>query len=430
MKNGDLVGTLLDFLDRSPTPFHATRNMAAELDRAGFEELNEADGWSLQKEKRYYTTRGGSSIVAFRTGNDSPASLGIRLVGAHTDSPCLKIKPQPELVNKGYFQLGVEVYGGALLNPWFDRDLSIAGRVTYLNTSGQIQSDLIDLREPVAVIPSLAIHLDREANKNRTVNPQLHLPPVLLCHAGEEAPQLRDLLLTRLRQSSADCESVLDFDLCLYDSQPARVVGFNREFIASARLDNLISCYLGLRAMVDSSSNLPAVLICNDHEEVGSQSATGAQGTFLQSVLQRWCGSPADFQQAISRSMLISADNSHGIHPNFSDKHDNNHGPVLNAGPVIKVNHNQRYATNSITSAVYRHLCAENDIPVQTFVSRTDLACGTTIGPLTAGEIGVQTLDVGIPQFAMHSVRELCGSKDADYLYRSLIGFYALPTVF
>ena len=276
------------------------------------------------------------------------------------------------------------------------------------------------------MIPSLAIHLDREVNKNKTVNPQQHLPVILSTHDSDTKPNIRDMLLSKLNQDhpEAKAQSILDFDLCLYDSELPQVVGLNHEFVASARLDNLVSCYTGLCALSDSRSTLPAMLVCNDHEEVGSQSAIGAQGPFLRSVLERWCGSTEIYQRAVNRSMLISADNSHGIHPNYADKHDQNHGPLLNKGPVIKINHNQRYATNSVTSAIYRQLCDEHDIPLQVFVSRTDLACGSTIGPLTASEVGVQTLDVGIPQFAMHSVRELCGVHDVDYLYRSLLGFY------
>ena len=424
--NNNLTASLLDFLDKSPTPYHAVNNMAARLDDEGFVQLPERESWSLQVETRYYVIRGGSSIVAFVTAQQEPEEVGVRIVGAHTDSPCLKVKPQPEIVNNGYLQLGVEVYGGALLNPWFDRDLSIAGRVTYLDTANEIYSTLLDYREPIAVIPSLAIHLDQEVNKKKTVNPQQHLPVILSTHDSEGKPDIRDMLLSKLKQDQpeAKAQSILDFDLCLYDSQIPQVVGFNHEFLASARLDNLVSCFTGLYALLDSRSTLPAMLVCNDHEEVGSRSAIGAQGTFLRSVLERWCDSAESYQRAVNRSMLISADNSHGVHPNFADKHDQNHGPLLNKGPVIKINHNQRYATNSVTSAIYRQLCDQHDIPLQVFVSRTDLACGSTIGPLTASEVGVQTLDVGIPQFAMHSIRELCGVHDVDYFYRSLLGFY------
>lgn len=426
MRNNNLVASLLDFIAASPTPFHAVRNMALELKSAGFEELSESDPWQISTGQRSYVVRGGSSIVAFANPGPDPASSGIRLVGAHTDSPCLKIKPQPELLSEGYFQLGVEVYGGALLNPWFDRDLSVAGRVSYADRTGQIRDTLVDFHEPVAFIPSLAIHLDPDANKNRSVNPQKHLPAILLQCEESAKPDLRSLLLQRIAddRETSGVEAVLDFDLSLYDTQRPGVVGMNSEFIASARLDNLLSCYVGLRSLIDGEPKQPALLVCNDHEEVGSQSAIGAQGPFLRSVMERWCGSAERYQRAVNRSMLISADNAHGIHPNFADRHDKNHGPLINGGPAIKINYNQRYATNGLTSAVYRKICRDHDIPLQVFVSRTDLACGTTIGPLTAGEVGVQTLDVGMPQLGMHSVREICGVDDMDYFYRSLTAFY------
>lgn len=432
MNNNDLTASLLNFLDASPTPLHAVQNMASSLDSAGFELLDEASEWTLQPRRGYYTIRGGSSIVAFTTAEQTPMTTGIRMVGAHTDSPCLKIKPRPEKLKSEYFQLGVEVYGGVLLNPWFDRDLSIAGQTSYLDAVNRIHTALIDFQEPIAVIPSLAIHLDRDVNNSRSINPQQQLPIILSRSSDDGENDLRKVLLDKLKENHPEQEiiSVLDFDLSLYDTQPAQIIGIRHEFIASARLDNLVSCFTGLRALTDCNSELPCLLVCNDHEEVGSQSAIGAQGPFLRSILQRWCGSVQGCDQAVHRSILISADNAHAIHPNFPDKHDSNHGPLLNKGPVIKVNHNQRYATNSVTSSIYRNMCDKKGIPVQVFVSRSDMACGSTIGPLTAGELGVQTLDLGIPQFAMHSIRELCGADDVDYLYRSLIEFFNVETLF
>jgi len=427
MSRADFNRELLDFLARATTPFHAVRCMSERLAAAGFERLEEGTVWQLAPAGRYYITRNDSSIIAFTGGAD--AAAGLRMVGAHTDSPCLMVKPNPEIFSKGYMQLGVEVYGGALLNPWFDRDLSLAGRLSYRCSGGRLQVALVDFREPLACIPSLAIHLDREANQQRSVNPQQHLPPVL-CLAGQgDRANLRGLLLERLREEHPGCdaEEVLDYELSFYDTQPAAVIGLNREFIASARLDNLLSCFVGLRALLDAEPGGPALLVCNDHEEVGSMSASGAQGPFLQSVLQRLAGGDDALGALVDRSLLISTDNAHGIHPNFADRHDDNHGPALNGGPVIKVNASQRYATNSETSGLFRLLCAREDVPVQSFVMRSDLACGSTIGPLTAGTVGVRTLDVGVPTFAMHSVRELAGTDDAFDLYRVLGRFYAHP---
>jgi aspartyl aminopeptidase len=422
------IDDFLDFLGASPTPFHAVSNMASRLDEAGFVRLREQDNWRLSDDMRYYVIRNGSSIVAFSNTGD-PAD-GIRMTGAHTDSPCLKIKPRPVRVKNGYFQLSAETYGGVLLNPWFDRDLSIAGRVTLELSDGTIAQHLVNFERPIAVIPSLAIHLDKEANSSRSINAQTDILPVLM-HAADDAPAFRGLLSEQLGREHPDHAGadILDFELCLYDTQPPARTGLNREFITSARLDNLASCYVGLRAMIDHGHTLPSLLVCNDHEEVGSQSAAGADGPFLRDVINRWLGDRSGMTAAMNRSLLISADNAHGVHPNYSDRHDANHGPLLNGGPVIKVNHNQRYATNSETGGLFRAICARADIPVQSFVARTDMSCGTTIGPITAGEVGVKTLDVGIPQLAMHSIREICGARDPALLYRALRAFFDSRTL-
>ncbi len=417
---------LIDFLDRSPTPFHAVATMKQQLLAAGFTELDERAPWRLEAAGRYLVSRNGSALIAFilpPTG--ALAEQGLRMVGAHTDSPCLKVKPQPERLKHGYFQLGVEVYGGALLNPWFDRDLSLAGRVSYLDPQGRLQQGLIDYAEPIAVIPSLAIHLDREANTNRTVNAQDHLPAIL-CQGADDNTDFRSLLLAQMEKQGLNAEKVLDYELYFYDSQPAAQIGLNGDFIASARLDNLLSCFVGLSSLLQADGQRGAMLICNDHEEVGSVSTSGADGPFLQSLLERIAPDVEQRSRMLAHSLLVSADNAHGVHPNYADKHDANHGPLLNGGPVIKVNANQRYATSSETSAVFRHLAAQLEVPLQTFTVRADMACGSTIGPLTAAKIGVATLDVGVPTFAMHSVRELAGRDDGYGLMRVLRRFQSL----
>ncbi|MBA4501246.1 M18 family aminopeptidase [Marinobacterium marinum] len=426
----DFNAELCAFLDASPTPFHAVDSMIKRLAAAGFQALDEADRWFLEPGQGYYITRNDSSIIAWRQPTDRCAvEHGWRLVGAHTDSPCLKVKPCPELHRHGYFQLGVEVYGGVLLNPWFDRDLSLAGRVTYRTTEGDITSALLDFERPVAVLPSLAIHLDREANSSRSINAQTYLPVVM--GQTETKPDFRQLLKLRLQDKGVESvESVLDYELCFYDTQGATLVGFEQEFLASARLDNLLSCFVGLQALIEGRDDrIGQVLVCTDHEEVGSMSACGAQGPMLAQWLERVLPEAGRRNRSLARSMLISVDNAHGVHPNFSDKHDSNHGPLLNAGPVIKLNANQRYASNSETSAFFRHLAEQVQVPVQSFVVRTDMACGSTIGPITAAELGVKTLDIGVPQFAMHSIRELAGSQDAYGLYRVLQHFMQVQRV-
>ncbi|NLU11969.1 MAG: M18 family aminopeptidase [Gammaproteobacteria bacterium] len=418
---------LLDFLKRSPSPFHATQSMAEALQDAGYQALDERETWQLKPQGRYYITRNDSSIIAIKRGQHDPVQHGIRMVGAHTDSPCLKVKPQPELARHGYWQLGVEVYGGVLLSPWFDRDLSLAGRVTFKH-NGQLQSRLINFQQAIASIPSLAIHLNREANSGWAINAQTELPPILAQLQGETKKDFRALLAEQLqREHAISAADVLDYELCFYDSQPAALVGLNQDFIASARLDNLLSCYAGLQGLLNSNDQHTQVLVCTDHEEVGSNSACGADGPFLEQVLRRMLNTEEDFVRCIQHSLLISADNAHGIHPNYADKHDANHGPLLNHGPVIKVNANQRYATSSETSSFFKLLCQQAEIPVQSFVTRSDLGCGSTIGPITASQLGVQTIDIGVPTFAMHSIRELAGSKDLSYLVRALQAFYNSP---
>ncbi len=309
MQDSEYVDGLLEFLKNSPTPFHAVEQMVQQLELAGFERLSEADAWTLGKAGKYYVTRSDASIIAFTLAAD-PATTGFRMVGAHTDSPCLKVKPKPELVQSGYYQLAVEVYGGALLNPWFDRDLSLAGRVSYLDSDEHICHCLIDFAQPIATIPSLAIHLDREANDSHSINKQQHLPPVLLKlpetsnKTDVEPPQFRDILLKLVKKQNAGAQRVLDYDLSFYDTQPPSVVGLHQDFIASARLDNLLSCYTGLVSLLKAGAGHNCLLVCNDHEEVGSMSATGAQGPFLHTVLQRI----SDSNEALARCMDQFAD--------------------------------------------------------------------------------------------------------------------------
>lgn len=422
---------LLAFLQASPTPFHATQTIAGQLLAAGFIALDEAAIWNLQAGQRYFIKRNDSSIIAFVYGKKSLLETGIRMLGAHTDSPCLKVKPQPELNRKGYMQLGVEVYGGALLAPWFDRDLSLAGRVTYKTTDNKIASALIDFKQPVVTVPSLAIHLDREVNNSRSINPQKDIVPVLLQLTPEQTltPNFKSILLAQLKQQCphTNATQILDFEISLYDTQAPALIGLQQDFIASARLDNLLSCFVGLQAILNADDDVSSLLICTDHEEVGSTSCCGAKGPMLQQFLERLIPEGETRIRVVERSLMISADNAHGVHPNFIDRHDENHGPLLNRGPVVKINANQRYATTSETSGFFQWLCEQNQVPVQIFVARTDMGCGSTIGPIVASEVGVKTIDLGVPTFAMHSIRELAGVADAHYLFLVAQAFFRYP---
>jgi len=420
---------LFDFLRRSPTPWHATANMARRLDESGFRRLEEIEAWQLSPGERVYVTRNDSSLVAFQLPRDRMSAL--RLIGAHTDSPGLRLKPDPAQWSTGWLQLGIEVYGGALLAPWFDRDLGLAGRVHLRHADGRIEGVLLDVEQPVAIIPSLAIHLDREANNGRAINAQTEMAPVLLQGGGRS--DLEGLLKRWVaEQHGLEDIEVLDFEIAFRDMQPPARVGVEGELIASARLDNLLSCFIGLEALLACDGHQGSVLVANDHEEVGSASACGAQGPFLGDVLRRvnaQLGEPGEegFIRLLQASRLISCDNAHAVHPNFPDKHDAAHGPVLNGGPVIKVNASQRYATNSATAALFRDLCREAEVPVQSFVTRADMGCGSTIGPITATELGIPTLDVGMPQWAMHSIRETAGARDVASLTRVLTAFLDRP---
>lgn len=422
---------LMAFLDESPSPFHAVTAMQRTLQEHGFNDLDPNAPWTVGDRDKALVLRNGSSLIAFRMGSASLIESGVRMIGAHTDSPCLRIKPTPDVRRSGFHQLGVEIYGGVLLAPWFDRDLSIAGRVTCSDTNGQRLSLLIDFKKPIVTIPSLAIHLNRDIHKNRTINPQQELVPILCDLTDQSEAGFRELLLDQIHQEhpEVNVQAVTDYELSCYDTQGAQQVGLQGDFLASARLDNLLSCYTGLRSLLDTQREQTILLVCNDHEEVGSASAAGAQGPFLHTVLERLCGDNETMARVLARSLLISADNAHALHPNYEAKHDPQHQPRLNGGPVIKFNANQRYATNSETASIFRGVCARADVPVQSMAMRSDMACGSTIGPITSTVLGVDTVDVGAPQLGMHSIRETTGWHDPALLYRALKEFFESQTL-
>lgn len=417
MTKQDFNDGLLGFLDASPTPFHATQNMAGMFLNAGFTRLHEAQSWSLEKGKKYFVTRNDSSIIAFTY----PKSRSYVMVGAHTDSPNLKLKPNPVIKEHGVVKFGVESYGGVLLNTWFDRDLSLAGRVSYLDSQNVIKDALIDTKKAIAIIPSLAIHLDREVNEKKSVNAQTDISPILTC---KEDFNFNEFLKEQLLACGVeDASELYANELSFYDTQRASFVGLNDDFIASARIDNLLSCYVGMLSICSIDGDKPMLFIASDHEEVGSESASGAGGSFLESTLKRMFSDFEEYTQMIRSSILISADNAHAIHPNYPSKHDANHAPLINKGSVIKVNANQRYASNSKTISRFMNVASSLGEPIQNFVTRSDMGCGSTIGPITASRLGIDTIDVGLPTFAMHSIRELCGSDDAHSLYKIILGF-------
>jgi len=415
------VAGLCDFLLKSPTPYHAVEELAALAKDQGFSQLREEDAWKLKPGGSYWVERGGSSFIAFKLPSKfhgEEKAFGFKMVGAHTDSPCLKLKPQPGIVQSSCLKSAIEIYGGVLLSTWFDRDLALAGRVVY-EKNGKLESKLIDSKTSLATLPNLAIHLNREVNDKRSIQKQQELFPIW---ATADKTQAMDQWLS----AQAEGARLLSYDLSFYDVQKPSVIGVEEDFLASAKIDNLLSTFLGLRAFLDSEA--PGLYVSNDHEEIGSQSNVGACGNFLKSVLQRIYaslgGTLEDFYRGMQSSLLISTDNAHAVHPNYADRHDPQHSPKMNYGPVLKTNVNQRYATSDVTRGLFASLCEKEKIPFQHFVSRNDMLCGSTIGPLTATELGVRTLDLGAPTWGMHSIREVAGVKDIEYLYQALRAFY------
>jgi aspartyl aminopeptidase len=420
----DRAADLLAFIDRSPSPYHAVAEAERRLAAAGFARLREEEAWRLEPGARCTVVRGDGSLLAFQVGSESPADAGFRVVGAHTDSPNLRVKPRADRGAQGYRQLAVEPYGSPLLHTWLDRDLSLAGRVSFRARGDErgLRTALVDFQRPLLRIPNLAIHLQRElASKGLELNPQQHLPPLL---GLDGAPALAELVASELRaagSASIAPDDLLGWDLMAYDVQPACVAGARGEFILAPRLDNLASCHAALCALLDAAAagagRATRVVALYDHEEVGSRSAVGAAGPLLESALERTVagfkdGAPQGLARAVARSLLVSADMAHALHPNYADKHEPDHRPLVGGGPVIKVNSNQSYASDAETVARFAALCADVGVRPQHFVARSDLGCGSTIGPITAARVGIRTVDVGNPMLSMHSCRELAGVAD------------------
>ena len=430
----DVVADLLAFIDCSPTPYHAVAEVVRRLEAVGFSSLEETSIWDLAPGTRGYGVRGDGSLIAFEAGRESPARAGFRILGAHTDSPNLRVKPRPDRTASGYRQIGVEPYGGVLLHTWLDRDLSLAGRAT-VREGDAIRTRLIDFARPMVRIPNLAIHLFREIRQEGLkLNPQTHLVPL---SGLESVPEIRELMVAEWQargEGTIKAEDILSFDLMTADTQPSAVVGAAQEFISAPRLDNLASAHAAVMAMQNAlaqgEQDFTRVMVLYDHEEVGSRTAQGAAGPFLADSLSRivsgWQGTlePQGLARSLAASTLISVDMAHAVHPNYSDRHEPDHQPVLGRGPVVKVNSNQAYATDGVTQGLFESLCAEEGISPQHFVTRSDLACGSTIGPITAARVGIRTLDVGNPMLAMHSCREMAGAADVAPMISVLSRFW------
>ncbi|SLM30164.1 putative M18 family aminopeptidase [Desulfamplus magnetovallimortis] len=514
---------LFRFLNSSPTSFHAVFNMAKFLSAKGFVRLNEGKPWKIKKDSRYYVVRNDGGIIAFYTGENQPWETGMRLCGAHTDSPALKVKPFPETDASGITSLGVEVYGGALLNSWFDRGLNLAGRITALCLDSDhkdvLSTYLVNFNKPLAVIPSLPIHLDRDANNKRHLNPQVDMRPVVyinstgskivnrmagslefdlqkrggninqsvvesslpdlkdseLSHAGKHSeissvaalpdrncgndfsmeqgePSASDgsfiefqgsvyrertiapckpfkrLLLEQaiMENPNSHIKEVLGFDMFFTDVQEPFYTGFRQEMISAPRLDNLLSCHAGLKSIVRAQGPALSILFCADHEEVGSETLGGARGSFLNSVLSRLIPDSEKRFMASAKSFMISLDNAHAHHPAHGERYDSLHPVQLNQGPVLKTNASMRYASDSESSAFFKHLCNRAGIAYQTFVMRSDMPCGSTIGPAVSSSTGIRTVDVGAPTLGMHAIREITGTEDPFMLFLMLNELFSM----
>lgn len=419
----DAVQDLLAYIDASPTPYHAVTETSRRLEAAGWARFDEAAAWDVAPGTRGYVVRAEGSIIAFEAGATPAADAGLRLIGAHTDSPNLRLKPKPERTLHGVRQLTIEPYGGLLGYTWFDRDCSLAGRIQLRDGDAAVRTVLVDLERPLLRVPSLAIHLNRELHETGfKPNPQQQMHPLLALDGGPTYDDLLDEALTDHGATSAD---VLAHDLMLYDVQGAERSGADEAFVHAARLDNLASCHAALTALLrlaerDAVPAVGRVIALWDHEEVGSTSAAGARGQFLRDVLSRLSGGGEALRRAVAGSLLVSADMAHGVHPNYPERHDPDHLPMLGKGPVVKWNVNQSYTSDAVTGGHFAACAERAGVNLQHYSHRNDLRCGSTIGPLTASTVGIRTVDVGNPMLSMHSCREMCAADDHEPMIRVL----------
>lgn len=423
---------LIDFIYKSPTAFHAVDNVKESLKADGFIELKEEEKWNLKKSGKYYTTKNDSALIAFTVGEGQVEEEGFKIVGAHTDSPTFRVKPNGEIISEGnYLKLNTEVYGGLIRSTWMDRPLSIAGRLVVKGENPLYPiTKLVNIKKPILIIPSLAIHMNREANSGGELNLQKDTLP-LVAMITEELEKDNVLLKTLSKELNIPQEDIIDFDLFLYEFEKGSIVGLNQEFISAGRLDDLQMVHAGIEAIKKAPITKGInVMVCFDNEEVGSSTKQGADSNMLANVLERivLClgKEKEDFFRALSKSFIISADNAHAVHPNSPEKADPTNRPIINKGPVIKINANCAYTSDADSSAVYETICMMEQVPVQRFVNRSDSRGGSTIGPISSTHINIRSVDIGNPTLAMHSIRELAGVKDHTYVTKSFVRFYSL----
>lgn len=423
---------LIDFLYDSPSACHGVKATQKILDENGFIEIKETDKWDLQAKGKYYVIKNDSALIAFEVGTGDIEETGFRLIGAHTDVPGFRIKPNPQMVSEGkYVKLNTEVYGGPILHTWFDRPLSIAGKVSLKGESPlKPETRLVNINKPLLIIPSLAIHMNREVNEGFKINRQVDTLPLLglINDKLEKEDYLMNILAEELQVNKED---ILNFELGLYEYEKGMLIGMNEELISSGRFDDLWMVYAGVRALTDSKENeATKVMICIDNEEIGSLTAEGANSTLLNNILERiTLGLGKDregYYRTLSNSIMISADLAHAVHPNLGDKHDPTNRPVLEGGPVLKIAASGSYSTDSFNGAVFAGVCEAAGVPFQKFVNRSDVRGGTTIGPVTSANLTIPVIDMGAPVIGMHSIRELASVKDNYYTVKAFTEFFSL----
>lgn len=422
-----LAQELISFIDQSPVSYLAVENIINTLEKEGYNSLDEGEKWQLQLGHKYYLQRNSSAVIAFQLGAELPWESGFKIAGAHTDSPHLKLKNESLTKSAGCIKVSVEAYGGAINSTWLDRDLSLAGRVS-INTENGLENRLIDFKRPIGSIPNLAIHLNREANSGFEYNKQTHLPVILSAGDKEidEKTYLKELIAAEF---DIEAQSILEMDLFFYDCQKGAIVGLDNDIISVGRLDNLAMCHSIYKSLLTTNNpqhtNIAAFF---DTEEIGSQTMMGADSNYLTSLVDRIIfslgGNLEDGLRARHKSFLISADGAHALHPNFGDKHDKSYAPLINRGPVIKISANFKYATTANSAGEFINLCNKVDVPYQKMANRSDIPSGSTVGPISSASLGINTVDVGNPMFAMHSIRESQGVLDHYYMTKVISQFY------
>jgi aspartyl aminopeptidase len=432
VKEYSRLPALIDYLSRSTSAFHAASNAAALLDAAGFTALDEADSWNLASGGAHYVVRNGSALVAFVVGENPPAEAGFALVGAHTDSPALRVRLAAETLSRNVGRVGIDIYGAPIVSGWLDRELAVAGRVAAAADGGAVRSILVDSARPVALVPNVAIHLNRDVNKGYEYDPQTKLAALVsACPEGEARAGFRDLIASL---AAVDPAALGGADLFLYDPTPPRRFGLDGELVAAGRVDNLAGCHASLAALAESRAALPLrastrVIALFDNEEVGSRSYQGADSSFLRRILDRISvlrspgGNPAEaYPRAAARSFMVSVDAAHAFHPSWAEKYDEATTPLLNRGLVVKNNGRMRYATDAESAARFEALCRRVGAPSQRFEFRADQTPGSTIGPMASADLGIRAVDVGLPILAMHSIRETFGAADQESMVAALEG--------